>query len=192
FVYEPLDLAKPVFRLIRVQKRNGNGPIEIEMRHSEISTQYRCLSYMWGEETQTYGLLLNGKAFGVRKNLYDFLEFASRAYAEEPMWIDAICIDQTNIAERGHQVQRMGVIYSQAREVLVWLSESRPFLESKFEDWSDVKRLAKNPTCVQLLSYPDNDEQMTKLCADPYWGRAWVAQEILLQRHVRLLFNGYD
>ncbi|KAH7086072.1 heterokaryon incompatibility protein-domain-containing protein, partial [Paraphoma chrysanthemicola] len=192
FVYEPLDLEKQVFRLIRVQKREGNGPIEIEMWHSEMSTQYRCLSYMWGEETQTYGLLLNGKSFGVRKNLYHFLEFASRVYPEETLWIDAICIDQTNIAERGHQVQRMGAIYSKADEVLVWLSECRAFLKSKFGEWSDVKRLTKSPDCVQLECYPDDDEQMAQLCSNPYWNRAWIAQEILLQRNVRILFNGHD
>ncbi|TFB00421.1 hypothetical protein CCMA1212_007750 [Trichoderma ghanense] len=37
------------------------------------------------------------------------------------MSIDAICIDQKNLKERGHQVQQMGDIYKQAERVLFWL-----------------------------------------------------------------------
>lgn len=37
------------------------------------------------------------------------------------MWIDAICIDQDDIAHKGHQVSMMGEIYSHASRVIVWL-----------------------------------------------------------------------
>lgn len=36
-------------------------------------------------------------------------------------WIDAICIDQQNMAERNHEVKRMGTIYKMARRGVVWL-----------------------------------------------------------------------
>jgi hypothetical protein len=39
------------------------------------------------------------------------------------LWADAICIDQTNLDERGEQVQIMGQIYAQAERVLIWLGE---------------------------------------------------------------------
>ena len=37
------------------------------------------------------------------------------------LWIDAICVDQQNIEERGHQVSRMADIYRVANPVIVWL-----------------------------------------------------------------------
>jgi hypothetical protein len=37
------------------------------------------------------------------------------------LWIDALCINQDDDAERVHQVGIMGSIYRQARQVLVWL-----------------------------------------------------------------------
>lgn len=40
---------------------------------------------------------------------------------ERVVWADAICIDQTNKAERARQVTLMSEIYEQAQEVLVWL-----------------------------------------------------------------------
>ena len=37
------------------------------------------------------------------------------------LWIDAICINQTDIDERNAQVAIMGDIYKEASRVLVWL-----------------------------------------------------------------------
>lgn len=36
-------------------------------------------------------------------------------------WIDALCIDQENLAERNHQVTQMGKIYASAYRVVSWL-----------------------------------------------------------------------
>lgn len=37
------------------------------------------------------------------------------------LWIDSLCIDQSNGIERNHQVSHMGRIYRNAQRVLVWL-----------------------------------------------------------------------
>lgn len=37
------------------------------------------------------------------------------------LWIDAICINQATTLEKNHQVSMMGMIYSQAECVIVWL-----------------------------------------------------------------------
>jgi hypothetical protein len=39
------------------------------------------------------------------------------------LWDDAICMDQTNILERNHQVQLMWDIYSGAEDVAIWLGQ---------------------------------------------------------------------
>jgi hypothetical protein len=74
---------------------------------------YSCLSYMWGESVTEYEVILNGRSFHVRKNLYQFLRMASRhpKHMRSALWIDAMCIDQNNDVEKGHQVKRMGDIY---------------------------------------------------------------------------------
>jgi hypothetical protein len=38
--------------------------------------------------------------------------------------VGCTCIDQNNIEERNHQVAEMGRIYTEARQVAVWLGES--------------------------------------------------------------------
>jgi hypothetical protein len=42
------------------------------------------------------------------------------------LWIDSICIDQSSIEERNHQVALMGDVYSMASEVIIWLVKKLP------------------------------------------------------------------
>lgn len=63
------------------------------------------------------------------KNLYDCLlqlrdTFASDARSCPEFWIDAICVNQTDNAERGAHVTIMSIIYNTAQEVIIWLGLS--------------------------------------------------------------------
>ncbi|KAF2621405.1 HET-domain-containing protein, partial [Macroventuria anomochaeta] len=86
---------------------------------------YKAVSYVWGNAVKTKEILLNGKAFTVRMNLHSFLQQLIKDRSIWSClggyWIDAICIDQTNVAERNYQVALMGKIYSRAFSVIVWL-----------------------------------------------------------------------
>ncbi|OAL43075.1 heterokaryon incompatibility, partial [Pyrenochaeta sp. DS3sAY3a] len=84
---------------------------------------YSCLSYMWGDPEEQHAILINGKTFKVRRNLWDFLRVAQTKLFNNFLWIDALCIDQQNTQERNHQVQQMGNIYSRAKTVLLWLGD---------------------------------------------------------------------
>lgn len=42
------------------------------------------------------------------------------------LWIDAVCINQDDIEERGAQVQLMRRIYKNARSVVVYIGEATP------------------------------------------------------------------
>lgn len=39
------------------------------------------------------------------------------------LWADAICINQDDVQEKGHQVNMMGKIYTKAIGVIVWLGQ---------------------------------------------------------------------
>jgi hypothetical protein len=45
-----------------------------------------------------------------------------------PIWIDAICIDQSNNLEKLQQIPLMGKVYSTASKVLVYLGEPSPYV----------------------------------------------------------------
>ncbi|KAF2117632.1 heterokaryon incompatibility [Lophiotrema nucula] len=48
----------------------------------------------------------------------------------EPLWIDAICINQSKVHELNHQVRMTREIYSNAESVMIWLGAA--------DDTSDV------------------------------------------------------
>ena len=109
--------------------------------------QYIALSYVWGSAVVQHEISLNGQPFLIHHNLYLALKSISRHVkagdvqpesadgslqrtvstidAESPprhwkyFWIDAVCINQTDILERNHQVRLMSNIYESAAFVLV-------------------------------------------------------------------------
>lgn len=50
----------------------------------------------------------------------------SQLRSSEPrvLWVDAICINQSNPDEKNHQVRQMYRIYSSASRVLIWLGNA--------------------------------------------------------------------
>lgn len=71
------------------------------MKTATIDVPYLCLSYRWGDPTPNQMILINDQPFMVRQNLFDFLNMIRATQEALPLyWIDALCIDQTNTAER--------------------------------------------------------------------------------------------
>jgi hypothetical protein len=54
------------------------------------------------------------------------------------MWIDAICINQGDLDERSGEVEKVGLIYNNARPVIVWLSPSTENSALAMETWGNI------------------------------------------------------
>lgn len=127
YQHEPLDHSKHSIRLVRVlPSLCPEGLIQCDIFHGTTDVTYECLSYRWGDPYPEGSILIGGKRFRVRQNLLDFLalghltaQFSSMTLG--PLWIDALCINQNDTAERNHQVGQMGEIFSSAITVNLWL-----------------------------------------------------------------------
>lgn len=198
FSHTPLDLSSPSIRLLEVLPgRSKDGRIRCTIRNSTISDEYTCLSYVWGssEGLKKHKLIeINDGIFEVRTNLWSFLDLASSERARhnnlrlpstydevfdfeavaKSLWIDALCIDQGNLAERNAQVQQMGAIYKNAKHVISWLGRSEhaaPLLRRI--------RHEEGPHADETLL-----PSITWFESNAYWTRAWITQEILLAQHL--------
>lgn len=140
--------------------------------------EYQAVSYTWGDPPANHIIELNGTSFSVRRNLWAFLRQARANGVTGFLWIDAICIDQTTIGERNHQVGMMGAIYSQAKCVIVWLGEGsdehRSYLAKMFDD------CIKHGRSKDYEMKNDNFEMVKEFLYMPYWRRAWIVQEYYL------------
>jgi hypothetical protein len=94
----------------------------IDRRRSAASgtTAYEALSYVWGSQEDRVCIVCNGHAVDVTRNLAHALQRVRRTDEARCIWADAVCIDQGNVTERGHQVRLMGRMYGRAERVLIW------------------------------------------------------------------------
>lgn len=103
-------------------------------------------------------------------------------------WIDAICIDQSNVMERNHQVQIMRKIYSNARSVSVWLGKA----DASFDSDIAMEHLATRTPCDAGKSNVDNfwslrqAKAILAFCEMNYWRRMWIIQEIMFAKQVTI------
>jgi hypothetical protein len=170
FEYEPLNHDVGSIRLIQIlPELTPGGHVQCKIRNASVGDSYTCLSYVWGEEDRGHHITMNGKSFRVRSNLYRFLRMARhrRRLSQAWFWIDALCIDQSHVLERNHQVQQMGLVYSQAGEVISWLG-SDPAIASF------VKTTSKR----WVLPATDAEYQEYQFYSSEYWDRAWITQEV--------------
>jgi hypothetical protein len=79
--------------------------------------EYRAVSYVWGDSKITFPVWVSGDEIEVTGNLLAALKRLRLESSLLTLWIDAICIDQSNILERNEQVQLMRYIFEQAVEV---------------------------------------------------------------------------
>jgi hypothetical protein len=134
--YSNLDLDKPgVLRLLTISPGADESQIHLTISTAKLrQTSYRCLSYTWDPQYPQHDIVVNGETLSIGHNLWRFLRSARAAGEDGPLWIDAICINQSNVAERNGQVSRMGQIYSNAESVIVWLGILDRKIQAFFRD----------------------------------------------------------
>jgi hypothetical protein len=181
---------------------------------------YNALSYTWGSprdgpsdtnDATNPSILLNGQPFEVQSNLYDALLELQVSCSETPIWIDALCINQSNPNERSPQVSVMNQIYGKANRVIVWLGKSFPELETGLraaerigtESVPETLRMIGTQTwdfSSDLSTMPerygmepvDQEEAigLVTLYMSNWLTRIWIIQEVSLTSDVVILSNG--
>lgn len=96
------------------------------------------------------------------------------------LWVDALPIDQSDMAERMHQVRIMAQIFGGAKEVFVWLGLGN----------NQVDAVMRGQTHIgprQLKWGDEHVEALGDLCARSYWRRLWVLQELKAAREITVM-----
>jgi hypothetical protein len=193
FEYEELDTRKK--RFLRIPPPSDSGVAQFELLHKgHRETTYLALSYVWGNQLPSVPIMVNNKRLMIRPNLADFLWYAQNNLAGNLIWIDAICIDQQNDIEKGHQVRYMREIYSGARHVIAWISTKTVSGQIR----RDTVRMIAEAASVSRSSLDLYEGQhliglaLEKLLTNAYWARIWIVQEIWLARRVQLLWQGTE
>ncbi len=211
-IYSPLDETRREIRLCCILPFSSSRQT-ISCTLSTVSLNnapnFEALSSVWGDANNRVPITVNGQRLLATKNLAVAMRGLSlRASGDSPrvIWIDALCIDQSNMAERAAQVKLMGEIYSSARQVVCWLGSDlenhaafvhthmSAYLQTRdasilsatvtFGDMPVARADEIMRSAVSLLvgaEIPDPSQT-----ANNYWHRVWTAQEVVKAKRVVL------
>lgn len=137
YTYAPLDESNNEIRLLIIWHDEWEASLQCSIRVVSLNDApvYRTLSYVWGDPGPQTDIFIDDCTISVNSNLADAIRRLRASISDHErleIWIDAVCVDQKNIPERGHSVTLMRKIYSQCLEVTVWLGETdrhKPTLE---------------------------------------------------------------
>ena len=188
YQYKPLENASQI-RLVKVNSQctaSAEARIEVQLEEYSLrqAPRYKALSYTWGANERPKQIVV-GEDYhlNVTKNLYACLVYLCKKRSAF-FWIDAICINQDDVQERGFQVGLMKQIYQQAREVVVWLYQPTSTLIDG-NTWNIVDG--------------DRDRRLTKLplwsldmFRHPWFMRVWVLQEVVYARNITIVCQHDD
>jgi hypothetical protein len=103
------------------------------------------------------------------------------------LWIDALCINQADTAERNAQVQRMGALYARADRVLAWLGAEDDDSDLAMDAMRDLSlsalRADDAPLAAEVARQMADGECLggiVRLVQREYWRRAWYVWVIPL------------
>lgn len=119
-------------RLLNLEPGGFDDPVRTTLSFGNTSNrdEYDAISYTWGGEDnnmfRTARILVNSREFAVTPNCETALRRVRLRWSRRTVWMDAICINQDDMNERGHQVHLMPQIYSRARRVLIYIGEALP------------------------------------------------------------------
>ncbi|RYO20565.1 hypothetical protein AA0111_g10058 [Alternaria arborescens] len=122
-IYDTLPDASDNLRLLIVHAGGVSEPIRCTLRTVSFRDKpsYEALSYTWGDTPTTESIEVDGFDIQVTANLEQALRHLRDVEIDITLWVDAVCINQSDSAEKSHQVAFMGKIYRDCAQVRIWL-----------------------------------------------------------------------
>ncbi|KAI1413677.1 HET-domain-containing protein [Hypoxylon sp. FL1857] len=119
-----LDPTTAEIRVLEILPGTEEDPIECHLvvRKLYDDSIPEALSYVWGQVGSVEEISVDKEPFFVTTNLYRILHGLRRPDTTRPIWIDAICINQSDLREKTHQLRFMRDIYLKAEATTIWLS----------------------------------------------------------------------
>jgi hypothetical protein len=126
YKYQPISTQRNIRILALKNTTSESETLECEL--VEESVDHPTDKY---EAVPDHYVICNGRKLPVTSNCDAFLRMfrKHRTYdtpKERRLWVDSICIDQSNLAEKTQQLMLMGNVYRNSTRTLVWLGDSTP------------------------------------------------------------------
>jgi hypothetical protein len=210
-------------RLLRLDPSSNGDVISatLDVWDKDSAPSYNAISYVCGTSPARNEITVNGQAVLVRDNCFEALQQANLHFAGSYVWVDAICINQNDLAEKSAQVAIMREIYVKASLVLACIGPMDLFIQSiraldghaivrEFTEYGNFqverstmtrKWYPDGLTCPETR-FPETAEddamverlftEWNELSLRPYFKRAWIVQELTGGKGHTIILCGQD
>lgn len=180
-------------RLLRLLPGERNSDIRCRLEFADINNlpKFGGISYTWGDPADKEKIICDEGYLFVPSNLVDVLRVLRKEEDALLLWGDAACIDQSNVPEKGHQVNLMGKVFAGAERVHIWLGQSNGDAEEAFGFIHDILEVDKSVPynsrdtvgAKAIEAFVDNISDtrwnaFKRVTAHPWFTRIWVIQEV--------------
>ncbi|KAJ8110198.1 hypothetical protein ONZ43_g5933 [Nemania bipapillata] len=192
YIYQPLPPSAQTRIIVLEPSSDTSAPLacRIEELNVESDEGFQALSYTWGEPTFTEKLIVDQVSFlRITPNLRDALRRFRKSSGPRRLWVDAVCINQSDEEEKRKQIPFMDVIYRGASAVLVWLGNYPPQAACLASIKAYPRLLSKERTPGSRVGRQEHSElimSISSLVQLPWFSRRWIVQEAVLNPDVLL------
>ncbi|KAH7024865.1 heterokaryon incompatibility protein-domain-containing protein [Microdochium trichocladiopsis] len=180
-----LDPSLAQIRILQIEPEDHHGAIDTQLRCQrrvvslDDKPAFAALSYVWGDQKSHKSILVDGEPTPVTDNLYDALLWYRSWKPDVPIWADAICINQGDVAEKNHQVGMMARVYEQAVCVVCWLGPSTPRIDAYLDRGVRL--------CAQVDRSPLDKRLRERLAWALFRCKSWLTMKSSLEQARQVL-----
>ena len=208
YAQAPLVTEQREIRILSLAPGIGNsvlrGDLIVESLNDD-DLHYTALSYTWSGPISQSSIIIGRVPLHITENLELALRRIRRPYHPKNMWIDAICINQSDNEEKSVQVFLMGDIYANAARTIVWLGEQSANSDMAMDFIHALRQKSRDEDSGDDSLSDDEDphaddtrkgisdsnqialQAVTNLMQRQWWTRIWVIQEALKSRRVTVV-----
>jgi hypothetical protein len=195
YAYSPLSSGQ--IRLAAVTKIDDDLSVSLHVIDFGAAPAYITLSYCWEGQVQDNVVMCDGRDLHVTQNVVAILNYLAITYPRHWFWIDAICIDQDNKAEKNVQVPLMRKIYERSLRMVAWIGRKDEDIAATIQDLPNMFTKARDHVGEPigrdeaywraygiLTRRPSVWFGLYKILLQPWFRRLWVIQEVILSKDV--------
>ncbi|GKT42868.1 heterokaryon incompatibility protein 6, OR allele [Colletotrichum spaethianum] len=152
-----------------------------------------ALSYCWGKAATQSNIEIDGMSQRCGFNGEVALRHLRRTEGVY-VWIDQLCINQNDNAEKAHQVSMMRQIYSTATRVAVWLGLPDDDSDMVLRHIRDMCALIRKEKYLDVVRFHTDIAFLRRVshafrafCKREYWSRVWIIQEFAVAREIDII-----
>jgi hypothetical protein len=200
-IHNPLHTKKPQIRLLVLHPGPFEDPVSCRLKicYLKKCPAYEALSYVWGDAETTLPIYvgLQRNRFEATTNLECTLRHLRYNDRDRILWVDAICINQSDDSEKSQQVRMMRKIFAGAERVLAWLgpetADGKVAVQTLRRLAEDHNLHLKTDPQDRSRSFIIGENEGVKLYTwfheCQWWARIWTVQEYVAAKELIFIYE---